>query len=110
MRSQRFGFRYLLDNCTILSTTYEDTPLCEFCMESTLRRNEGTANFYRKIFFFLNIFSIKLDGPGPTSSGPEDSRTCRVDGEHLLICDLRRRVEEVPCSSGRPRTNFEANN
>ena len=47
----KVGFRYLLDNCTILSTTYEDTSLCEFCVASTLRRNEGAANFYCRIFF-----------------------------------------------------------
>ena len=89
MKLQRFGFRHLIDNCTILNTTYEDTSLCEFCVESSLRWNKGVAIFTAFHVLCLNILSIKLDGPGSTSSGPEDPRTRHVDGEHLFVCDLR---------------------
>jgi hypothetical protein len=67
---------------------YEDTPLCEFCVASSLRRNEGAPvpTAHSRPFFLI---SLLLDGPSPTNSRPEDPRSRRDDGEHLLICYFR---------------------
>ena len=86
----------------------KDSSLRQFGVAGAFGRNEGGR--LCRSFQYFSLIHIRSDGPSPTGSRPEDSRSRRGDGEHVLVRGFCGRTEEPPCSSRYRRTNSEANN